>query len=71
MAAAFNPLTDLTNMKARKRAERQREDRAYTSPVTEPGAPAGIQPGHRAVRNRSARPQQARSCQRARSNARQ
>ena len=39
VAAAFNPLTDLTNMKARKQAEDNAKTVPYTSPVTEPGAP--------------------------------
>lgn len=39
VAAAFNPLTDLTNMKARKQAEDNANTVPYTSPVTEPGAP--------------------------------
>ena len=39
VAAAFNPLTDLTNMKARKQAEDNAKTVPYTSPVTELGAP--------------------------------
>ena len=52
MAAAFNPLTDLTNMKARKQAEMTANTVAMT-PAGETAATQAFNPRHRPVRGRA------------------